>query len=93
MAHGLGIRIALGAHPIGIDLRALALFLERRDPGLIQHEATARKIAHDARQIGTQQFRINHVEPFSSVFSSVFLARRRAKASPMRISSPRGAGR
>ena len=46
-ADGLGIRVALGAHAIGIDLRGLAAFFECGERGDVEREPAAREVGGD----------------------------------------------
>jgi hypothetical protein len=58
---GLGVRIALGAQPIGLHLEGLPLILQGLERLDIQLETAARQVAGDGIGIGTQQLRVNHV--------------------------------
>ncbi len=87
-ADSLGIGIALGAQSVGLDLHRLALLLQSSQRLHIEHEAAARQIAGDGFRIGTQQLWIDHRES-----SPGRLARTRASASAILISSPRATGR
>ena len=87
-ADRLGVGVALSAQAVQFHRPGLALFLQRPQGRHIELEAAARQIARYAFRVGAQQLRIDHCQPFDSLRE-----RRRASASPILISSPRGTGR
>src|SRR5829696_8526436 len=89
-SHGFGVRVTLGAQAVHLDLPMLALVFELLELSDIQHESTPCEVARNAWQIGAEQFWIDQGALTQDVGG---LLRKRASASPILISSPRGTGR
>ena len=62
MTHGLGVGIALGAQPIGLDLHGLAPLFQRCKGRHVEHKAAPRQGRGNPGQIAAQQLRIEHDE-------------------------------
>ena len=86
MPTALALALRSARRRSSLHLPGLALVLRRLQRRHIKLEAAAREVARHAFRVGAQQLRIDHVvQPFDSL-----RARRRASASPILISSPRG---
>jgi len=72
--------VALVTQLVGAQLPFLAHFLQRGQPGDIQHETAPRQVRRDCGRIGAQQLRVDHFFFLLSSASAIFISR------------PRGAG-
>ena len=91
----LGAGVALVAQRVGTDLDGLAAVLERVERGDVEGEAAPREVRGDAGGFGAQQFRVEHDVLGAGgpvAWRQEPPPRRRASASLILISRPRGTG-
>ncbi len=92
LADRLGLRVALAAQAVRLDLQLLALLLQGGERREVEREPAPREVCSDDFRFVAEQPGIDHGTFFSVSLVEALRWRRRSSASAMRISSPRGTG-